>query len=100
MREHTFNATSLPLYPFKFVIPVAGAIVMLQGAADMLRCIVCIRTGQWTPRLADAEEMDVVGQQLAGSQYVDEAARREVIERAHEIDEAARQRGTSGREQT
>jgi TRAP-type mannitol/chloroaromatic compound transport system permease small subunit len=93
MHEQTFNATPLPVYPFKFVIPVAGAIVMLQGLAEILRCVVCIRTGEWTPRLKDAEEMDVVEQQLAGSTFVDEEARRDVIERAKDVDEAARHRG-------
>jgi TRAP-type mannitol/chloroaromatic compound transport system permease small subunit len=100
MNEQTFNATPLPLYPFKFVIPLAGAIVMLQGLAEILRCVVCIRTGEWTPRLKDAEEMDVVEQQLAGSTYVDDADRREIIEKAHEIDEAAHQRGAGGRDHT
>jgi len=36
MNEHTFNATPLPLYPFKFVIPLAGAIVLLQGIIEMI----------------------------------------------------------------
>ncbi|MGH8859137.1 MAG: TRAP transporter small permease subunit, partial [Polaromonas sp.] len=72
MREQTFNATPLPLYPFKFVIPIAGAVVLLQGIAEIIRCVVCIRTGVWTPRLKDATEMDVVEQQLASSTYVDE----------------------------
>ena len=49
MREQTFNATPLPLYPFKFVIPLAGAVVMLQGVAEIIRCVVCIKTGAWTP---------------------------------------------------
>lgn len=93
MHEQTFNATPLPVYPFKFVIPVAGAVVMLQGLAEILRCVVCLRTGEWPARLKDAEEMDVVEQQLASSTYVDEEARRDVIERAKEVDEAARQRG-------
>jgi TRAP-type mannitol/chloroaromatic compound transport system permease small subunit len=93
MHEQTFNATPLPVYPFKFVIPLAGAIVMLQGIAEIFRCVVCLRTGQWTPRLKDVEEMDVVEEQLAGSTYVDDEARRDAIERAHAIDEAARQRG-------
>jgi TRAP-type mannitol/chloroaromatic compound transport system permease small subunit len=93
MRETTFNATPLPIYPFKFVIPIAGAIVMLQGIAEIVRCVVCLRTGEWTPRLKDAEEMDVVAQQLASSTYVDEEARRDAIDRAKHIDEAARQRG-------
>jgi TRAP-type mannitol/chloroaromatic compound transport system permease small subunit len=92
MREQTFNATPLPLYPFKFVIPLAGVIVMLQGLAEIARCVVCLRRGAWPPRLKDAEEMDVVEQQLARSTHVDEAVRTEVIEKAHEIDEAARQR--------
>jgi len=96
MREHTFNATPLPLYPFKVIIPVAGAVVMLQGLSEIVRCVVCLRTGEWTPRLKDAEEMDVVADQLASSTYVDEEARREAIEHAREIDDAARQRGAGG----
>jgi len=96
MNEQTFNATPLPLYPFKFMIPLAGGVLMLQGIAEIIRCVMCLRTGQWLPRLKDAEEMDVVEQQLAGSTYVDEDARRAAIENAKGIDEAARQRGGSG----
>jgi TRAP-type mannitol/chloroaromatic compound transport system permease small subunit len=92
MRETTFNATPLPIYPFKFVIPIAGTIVMLQGIAEIIRCVVCLRTGAWPERLKDAAEIDVVEQQLAKSEYVDEEARREAIERVKDIDEAARQR--------
>jgi TRAP-type mannitol/chloroaromatic compound transport system permease small subunit len=92
MREQTFNATPLPVYPFKFIIPLAGAIVMLQGLSEMLRCVVCLRTGQWTPRLKDAEEMDVVEEQLSASTYVDKSAAEAAIAQAAQIDEAARQR--------
>jgi hypothetical protein len=46
--------------------------------------------------LKDAEEIDVVEEQLAGSIYVDEESRQRAIERVHEIDEAARQRGMGG----
>lgn len=96
MHEQTFNADPIPLYPFKFVIPVAGAILLMQGVAEMIRCAVCLKTGAWTPRLKDAGEMDVVEQQLAESEHVDEAARREIIEKAKDIDEAAHQRGAGG----
>lgn len=92
IRETTFNATPLPVYPFKFIIPVAGALVLMQGLSEMLRCIVCLRTGAWTERLKDAEEIDVVEQQLAASAHVDEEAAREAIASAKTIDEAARQR--------
>ncbi|MES3009869.1 MAG: TRAP transporter small permease subunit [Pseudomonadota bacterium] len=82
INEQTFNAVPIPLYPFKFVIPLAGGIVLMQGLAEMLRCAVCIRTGVWTPRLKDAEESDVVAQQLASSEFVDEEAKQLAIEQS------------------
>ncbi|HEY1102404.1 MAG TPA: TRAP transporter small permease subunit [Burkholderiaceae bacterium] len=82
IHEQTFNADPIPLYPFKFVIPLAGTIVMLQGIAEMIRCAVCIRTGEWTPRLKDAQEADVVEQQLARSETVDEATLRQAVEQS------------------
>ena len=96
MREQTFNATPLPVYPFKAVIPVAGAILLMQGIAEMIRCIACLKTGQWTERLKDAEEIDVVEQQLDKSEYVDEDARRAAIESARHIEETAAQQRVGG----
>jgi TRAP-type mannitol/chloroaromatic compound transport system permease small subunit len=94
IREHS-NVTSEgpPVYQFKAIIPVAGVLVMLQGWAEILRCVVCLKTGEWPERLKDAAEIDVVEQQLAGSEYVDEESRERAIQHVHEIDEAARQRG-------
>ena len=97
IHEHTFNAVPLPLYPFKFVIPLAGLFVLMQGVAEMIRCVVCIRTGEWPPRLKDAEEIDVVAQQLAASTLVDDEARNAAIAQAKQIDEAARSRSTGGK---
>ena len=85
-----------PVYPFKTVIPIAGAMVMLQGVAEIVRCIVCIKTGEWPSRLKDVSEIDVVEEQLAHSEFVDEESRKIAIERAKEIDESARQRGMGG----
>lgn len=82
IREQTFNADPLPVYPFKFIIPMAGAIVLMQGLSEILRCIVCLRTGEWTPRLQDAEEADVVAQQLSASETVDEEAKRLAVEQS------------------
>lgn len=93
IREHTFNADPLPLYPFKAIIPLAGFIVLMQGIAEIVRCVVCLNTGEWPERLQDANEIDVVEQQLANSIYVDEDAKRDAIERAKSIDEEAHQRG-------
>jgi len=67
--------------------------VLLQGLAEIARCIECLRTGHWPERLKDAEEIDVVEQQLAGSTLVDEESRKRAIANVHDIDEAARTRG-------
>ena len=92
--EHSnVTANGPPVYHFKSVIPIAGALVMLQGVAEIVRCVMCLRTGAWPARLHDVAEIDVVEEQLAHSQYVDEESRKIAIERAHEIDETARQRG-------
>lgn len=59
IREQTFNADPLPLYPFKFVIPMAGSVLLLQGIAEIVRCVICLREGAWPPREEDVEEVDV-----------------------------------------
>lgn len=82
IHEQTFNADPLPIYPFKFMIPLAGALVLMQGISEIIRCLVCLKTGEWTPRLQDAQESDVVAQQLASSEYVDEEAKRLAIEKS------------------
>jgi TRAP-type mannitol/chloroaromatic compound transport system permease small subunit len=82
IHEQTFNADPLPVYPFKFMIPLAGALVLMQGISEIVRCLVCIKTGEWTPRLKDAEESDVVAQQLEGSEFVDEEAKQLAIEKS------------------
>ncbi len=59
IREQTFNADPLPVYPFKFVIPIAGAVLLLQGVVEIVRCLICIRDGAWPAREEDVEEVDV-----------------------------------------
>jgi TRAP-type mannitol/chloroaromatic compound transport system permease small subunit len=59
MREQTFNADPIPVYPFKFVIPLAGAMLLLQGLVEIVRCVLCLRDGAWPAREEDVEEVDV-----------------------------------------
>jgi TRAP-type mannitol/chloroaromatic compound transport system permease small subunit len=59
IREQTFNADPLPVYPFKFVIPLAGGVLLLQGLAEIARCVICLRDGAWPAREHDVEEVDV-----------------------------------------
>ncbi len=59
IREQTFSAEPLPIYPFKFIIPLSGGILLLQGIVEIIRCIQCIRDGEWPSREEDVEEVDV-----------------------------------------
>ena len=48
-----------PVYPFKTIIPIAGAMLLVQGVVELLRCIVCLKDGEWPKRAEDVEEVDV-----------------------------------------
>jgi len=97
INEHSnVTANGPPVWQFKLMIPLAGAMVMLQGIAEIIRCVVCLQTGEWPTRLKDVAEIDVIEEQLAHSEYVDEESRKLAIEGAAKIDEVARQRGMGG----
>lgn len=53
-----FSPTGPVIWPFKFLIPLAGVLLLLQGFAESVRCVQCIRTGEWPQRLADVEELE------------------------------------------
>jgi TRAP-type mannitol/chloroaromatic compound transport system permease small subunit len=97
INEHSnVTAEGPPVYHFKTMIPIAGALIMLQGIGEIVRCIVCLKTGEWPSRLHDVAETDVIEEQLAHSEFVDEESRKLAIEGAARIDEMARQRGMGG----
>jgi TRAP-type mannitol/chloroaromatic compound transport system permease small subunit len=53
-----FSPAGVPVYPLKILIPIAAALLLVQGIAEMIRCIICLRTGAWPQRLADIEELE------------------------------------------
>jgi len=58
--EHSsITADGPPIYPFKTIIPIAGVILLMQGIVEILRCVVCIKEGEWPSREQDVEEVDV-----------------------------------------
>ena len=60
INEHSnITAEGPPVYPFKTVIPLAGAFVLVQGIVEIIRCIICIRQGAWPTREEDVQEVDV-----------------------------------------
>ena len=60
INEHS-NITSEgpPIYPFKTIIPLAGVFVLAQGIVEIIRCVICLKQGEWPSREADVEEVDV-----------------------------------------
>ena len=70
-RIHEVSVNSpagMPIWPLKMMIPVGGGLMVLQGVAEVLRCVQCLRDGQWPARLHDVEELE--------NQILAEAARR------------------------
>jgi TRAP-type mannitol/chloroaromatic compound transport system permease small subunit len=46
------------IWPFKFLIPAVGLLLLLQGLVEVVRCVQCIRSGEWPQRLSDVEELE------------------------------------------
>lgn len=60
MEVSQFSPANIPIFQFKTVIVAAGALLLLQGMAQVCRCIVAIRTREWPQALEDVEEMEAV----------------------------------------
>jgi TRAP-type mannitol/chloroaromatic compound transport system permease small subunit len=60
INEHSnVTADGPPVYPFKTIIPMAGAILLVQGIVEIIRCVICLKQGEWPSREEDVEEVDV-----------------------------------------
>jgi TRAP-type mannitol/chloroaromatic compound transport system permease small subunit len=52
------SPAGVPIWPLKMMIPVGASLLTLQGLAEVLRCVQCLRNGRWEPRLHDVEELE------------------------------------------
>ena len=60
-KEVSWSSPSrIQIYFFKTLIPIAGVLVLLQGIAEAVRCVICIKTGAWPPRLHDVQETETM----------------------------------------
>jgi TRAP-type mannitol/chloroaromatic compound transport system permease small subunit len=60
INEHSnVTANGPPVYPFKTILPLAGAFLLVQGVVEIIRCVMCLKTGDWPRRGHDVEEVDV-----------------------------------------
>jgi TRAP-type mannitol/chloroaromatic compound transport system permease small subunit len=55
-----FSPAGVPVFPLKTLVPVTGVLLLLQGIAEIIRCVLCIRTGEWPQRLHDVEETEAL----------------------------------------
>ena len=59
--EHSpYSPDGLPVFQYKTLIPVTGVLLLLQGIVEVIRCLICLRTGQWPQRLHDVEELEKI----------------------------------------
>lgn len=75
MRIHEVSVNSpagMPIWPLKMMISVGAGLIALQGLAEVLRCVVCLREGSWPSRLHDVEELE---QQILRQHAGDAAAK-------------------------
>jgi TRAP-type mannitol/chloroaromatic compound transport system permease small subunit len=61
----------VPIWQLKLIIPAAATLLAIQGIAEMLRCIICLRSGEWPERLHDVEELEAVLQAANKAEDVD-----------------------------
>jgi TRAP-type mannitol/chloroaromatic compound transport system permease small subunit len=52
------SPAGIPIYQFKSVIVAAGILLFIQGIAQLFRCVVCMRTGEWLEAEVDVEETE------------------------------------------
>ena len=61
MNEHSSASPDGPIvWPFKWLIPIVGVLMVMQGIVEVVRCVLCIRDGEWPKRLHDVEELEKI----------------------------------------
>jgi TRAP-type mannitol/chloroaromatic compound transport system permease small subunit len=58
-KEVSFNSPAgIQIYFFKSLIPLAGGLMLIQGFAELVRCVNAMQTGVWMERLDDVRETE------------------------------------------
>lgn len=68
------SPAGVPVFPLKTILPIASFILLLQGIAETIRCIQCLKTGQWPQRLGDVEEMEKILMEQHQKEQAEKAA--------------------------
>ena len=67
------SPAGIPVFQFKSIMVLAGALLVIQGIAQVVRCILCIRTGEWLAHEEDIEELENVLLKQAAAGHLDHA---------------------------
>jgi TRAP-type mannitol/chloroaromatic compound transport system permease small subunit len=60
-KEVSWNSPArIQVYYFKTLIPLAGALLILQGISECMRCYLAMKTGRWQERMEDARETEEI----------------------------------------
>ena len=60
-KEVSWSSPSrIQIYFFKTLIPVSGIFLLLQGVAEIVRCLQCLKHGVWPTRLHDVQETESI----------------------------------------
>ena len=58
-KEVSWNSPArIQIYYFKSLIPLAGGLLIIQGISECMRCLLCIKNGQWMKRHEDVRETE------------------------------------------
>jgi TRAP-type mannitol/chloroaromatic compound transport system permease small subunit len=69
-----FSPAGVPVFPLKTLVPITGVLLLLQGFAEVVRCVICVRQGAWPQRLHDVEETESIIMQEQRIHAADDSA--------------------------
>ncbi|WP_108662780.1 TRAP transporter small permease subunit [Acuticoccus kandeliae] len=52
------SPAGVPIFQFKVIIVAAGTLLLIQGIAQVMRCILCLRRGDWPASESDVKELE------------------------------------------
>ncbi len=61
------SPAGIPIFQFKTVIALAGLLLLIQGVAQVFRCIIAIRTNEWVKAEEDVQETEDLLMQAAAA---------------------------------
>jgi len=71
METSVFSPAGVPIFHFKTMLVVGAVLLFIQGIAQVCRCIVCIRSGEWPADVRDVTELEDQLLESGGQDFID-----------------------------